>query len=202
MADISKEEGRMTIKQRQNLLAYLGYYVGNIDGSWGQLSKTATVAFQKDFGLKADGICGAETEKALKHAVAYGIDKKQEATEEPTDGDFWDGIKYWSREEFRCQCGGKYCNGFPAEPSEKLARLADDVRGHFGKPGHRSSGLRCKTWNAIQGGVANSKHLTGRALDFRIQGETSASVLAYVKTLPGVNCAYQIDSQHVHMDVL
>ena len=25
----------MTIKQRQNLLAYLGYYVGNIDGEWG-----------------------------------------------------------------------------------------------------------------------------------------------------------------------
>ena len=45
----------MTIKQKQNLLAYLGYYVGNIDGEWGTLSKTATTAFQKDFGLKADG---------------------------------------------------------------------------------------------------------------------------------------------------
>jgi hypothetical protein len=194
----------MTIKQKQHLLAYLGYYVGNIDGAWGTLSKTATVAFQKDFGLTADGICGTETEKALTHAVAYGMPaKKQEATEEPTDGDFWDDIKYWSREEFRCQCGGKYCNGFPAEPSEKLVRLADDVRGHFGKPGHRSSGLRCKTWNALQPNSAtNSKHMYGKALDFRIQGETSASVLAYVKTLPGVNYAYQIDSQHVHMDVL
>ena len=46
----------MTIKQRQHLLAYLGYYVGNIDGQWGTLSKTATVAFQKDFGLTADGV--------------------------------------------------------------------------------------------------------------------------------------------------
>lgn len=25
----------MTIKQRQHLLAYLGYYVGNVDGVWG-----------------------------------------------------------------------------------------------------------------------------------------------------------------------
>ena len=195
----------MTIKQQQHLLAFLGYYGGAIDGIFGNGSKEACKAFQRGFfqdESKADGICGTETEKALKHAVAYGIDKKQEAPKEPTGGDFWDGIKYWSREEFRCQCGGKYCNGFPAEPSEKLVRLADDVRGHFGKTGHRSSGLRCKTWNAIQGGVANSKHLTGRALDFRIQGETSASVLAYVKTLPGVNYAYAIDSQHVHMDVL
>ena len=193
----------MTIKQRQNLLAYLGYYVGTIDGIWGNMSKVATKSFKKDFGgLTENDVCDDDTENALKHAVAYGIAKKQEATEEATSGDFWDGIKYWSREEFRCQCGGKYCNGFPEEPSEKLVRLADDVREHFGKPGHGSSGLRCKTWNAIQGGVANSKHLTGRALDFRIQDETSASVLAYVKTLPGVNYAYAIDSQHVHMDVL
>lgn len=193
----------MTIKQKQNLLAYLGYYVGNIDGEWGTLSKTATKAFQKDFGLNPNGVAGTETEKALKHAVCYGMPaKKQDTIEVPKSGDFWDGIKYWSREEFRCQCGGKYCNGFPAEPSEKLVRLAEQVRTHFGKPGHRSSGLRCKQWNAIQGGVSNSKHLTGKALDFRIEGKTAAQVLNYVNTLSGVNYAYAIDNQHVHMDVL
>lgn len=188
----------MTIKQKQALLFYLGYYVGNIDGSWGTLSKTATKAFQKDFGLEPDGVCGSQTEKALKHAVTYGIAKK---TEIVVKDDFWDDIKYWEREEFRCQCGGKYCDGFPAEPSEKLVRLADNVRGHFGKPGHRSSGLRCKKWNAIQGGVSNSRHLSGKALDFRIEGKTSAQVLDYVLKLPGVRYAYAIDSKHVHMDV-
>ena len=195
----------MTIKQRQHLLAYLGYYVGNIDGEWGTLSKTATKAFQKDFGLNPDGICGTETEKALKYSVAYGINKKVETTttaDTVKTGTFWDDIKYWSREEFRCQCGGKYCNGFPAEPDEKLVRLAENVREHFGKPGHRSSGLRCSQWNAIQGGVSNSKHLYGKALDFRIDGKTSAQVLAYVNTLSGVNYAYAIDGKHVHMDVL
>lgn len=193
----------MTIKQKQNLLAYLGYYVGNIDGEWGTLSKTATKAFQQDFGLNADGICGPETEKALKHAVCYDMPaKKNEPIKVPASGDFWDGIKYWSREEFRCQCGGKYCNGFPAEPSEKLVKLAENVRIHFGKPGHRSSGLRCKTWNAMQGGVSNSKHMTGQALDFRIEGKTAAQVLTYINTLSGVNYAYAIDNQHVHMDVV
>lgn len=56
----------MTIKQQQHLLAYLGYYVGNVDGVWGTLSKTACKAFQKDFfqmDSKVDGICGSETEK-------------------------------------------------------------------------------------------------------------------------------------------
>ena len=58
----------MTIKQKQHLLAYLGYYVGNVDGVWGTLSKTATKSFQKDYfqmDSKVDGDCGAETEKAL-----------------------------------------------------------------------------------------------------------------------------------------
>lgn len=195
----------MTIKQRQHLLAYLGYYVGNIDGDWGILSKTACKAFQKDFGLDADGYGGTNTDKALTHAVAYGMPAKkvEETTETTTGGDFWAEIKYWSREEFRCQCGGKYCNGFPTEPDEKLVRLADNVRGHFGRPGHRSSGLRCPTWNSMQKGSAtNSKHRFGKALDFRIEGKTADQVLAYVKTLSGVNYAYKIDSQHVHMDVL
>lgn len=188
----------MTIKQKQNLLAYLGYYVGNIDGEWGTLSRTATQAFQRDFGLDPDGICGEKTEKALTHAVCYGMPAKEA---EETTGTFWDEIKYWSREEFRCQCGGKYCNGFPAEPDEKLVRLADNVRGHFGRTGHRTSGLRCPTWNSLQGGVSNSKHMYGKALDFRIEGKTSAQVLAYVYTLSDVNYAYAIDNQHVHMDV-
>jgi peptidoglycan hydrolase-like protein with peptidoglycan-binding domain len=193
----------MTNKQRQNLLAYLGYYVGEIDGVFGSGSREATKAFQRDFfqdESKADGICGSETEKALTHAVAYGMPAKKEET---TSGDFWAEIKYWSREEFRCQCGGKYCNGFPAEPDEKLVRLADNVRGHFGRTGHRSSGLRCPTWNSMQkGSVPNSKHQFGKALDLRIEGKTADQVLAYVNNLSGVNYAYKIDSQHIHMDVL
>lgn len=184
----------MTNKQKQHLLAYLGYYVGNIDGDFGTLSKTACKAFQKDFGLEADGVCGTQTEKALKHAVTYGIAKKE------TPAKKWVG-KYLSREEMRCQCGGKYCNGFPAEPDENLVLLADNVRGHFGRKLHRSSGLRCKTWNSIQGGVSNSRHMSGKALDFRIEGNSADKVLAYVKTLKGVRYAYKIDNDHVHMDV-
>ena len=49
----------MTIKQRQHLLAYLGYYVGTVDGDWGTLSKTACTAFQEDFGgIAVDGYGG------------------------------------------------------------------------------------------------------------------------------------------------
>lgn len=187
----------MTIKQKQNLLAYLGYYVGDIDGSWGTLSKTATKAFQKDFGLTVDGVCGEATEKALKHSVAYGISKKVETT---TSGDFWDGIKYFKRSEFACKCG-KYCNGYPAEPQEKLIKVADKVREHFGSPATVSSGLRCTTHNANVGGVSNSRHLSGKAMDFSIKGKTASQVLAYVQQQSDIRYAYAIDNSYVHMDI-
>ena len=64
----------MTVKQRQHLLAYLGYYVGTVDGDWGSGSRAACTAFQKDFGgITVDGHGGRETDKALKHAVAYDM---------------------------------------------------------------------------------------------------------------------------------
>lgn len=189
----------MTIKQKQHLLAYLGYYEGDIDGKWGNLSKTATVAFQKDVGLTADGVCGEATEKALKQAVANGISKNTETT---TSGDFWDGIKYFKRTEFKCKCGNVYCNGYPAEPEEKLVKVADKVREYFGSPATVSSGLRCKQHNANVGGVSNSRHLSGKAMDFSIKGKTASQVLAYVKQQSDIRYAYAIDSNYVHMDIL
>ncbi len=189
----------MTNKQRQHLLAYLGYYVGNVDGIWGTLSKTACKAFQKDFGLDADGYGGTDTDKALTHAVAYGISKKEETT---TSGDFWKDIKHFDRKEFKCKCGNVYCNGYPAEPEEKLVRVADKVREHFGSYATVSSGLRCTKHNANVGGVSNSRHLTGKAMDFCIKGKTASQVLAYVQQQSDIRYAYAIDSQFVHMDIL
>ena len=184
-----------------------GYYEGKVDGDWGRLSREATVAFQKAFGgLDPDGICGENTEKALKHAVAYGIDKpeedpKEEIKEPAKSGDFWDEIKYFKRSEFKCKCGNIYCNGYPAEPQEKLVRVADRVREHFGAVATVSSGLRCTRHNANVGGVANSRHLTGKAMDFCIAGKTAAQVLAFVQKQPGIRYSYAIDSNFVHMDI-
>ena len=191
----------MTIKQRQHLLAYLGYYVGNVDGDWGSGSRDACTAFQKDANITPDGYGGPETDNTLKKAVANDLIKPEPVPEEGTSGTFWDGIKYWTREEFRCQCGGKYCNGFPAEPDRVLVELLDDVREHFGRPGHRSSGLRCKTWNAIQNGVATSRHQYGKAMDFRIEGQTAAQVLEYLYVHASTHYAYDIDGTYVHVDV-
>ncbi len=189
----------MTDKQKQNLLAYLGYYGGEIDGKFGSMSTDATKAFQTDYfqdESKVDGKVGPETEKALKHAVTYGMPAKNEPES------FWDGIKYFDREEFRCKCGGKYCDGFTAEPAKKLVKLADRVREHYGVPMIVSSGVRCKTHNANVGGDENSRHMCGLAMDFCIEGKSADEVLEYVWKQPETRYAYKIDANYVHMDVL
>lgn len=193
----------MTVKQIQHLLAYLGYYVGSIDGVWGAGSKTACKAFQQDFGgITVDGIAGVETQKALKHAVAYGIEKTvTEVTEETeTTGTFWDEIKYFTPDEpfIRCPCGK--CAG--ELPEEKLMRLADKVRDQAGVPMIPTSTVRCAAHNAAVGGVYNSRHLFRRAMDFYLKGWSAQKTLALVKQQPEVAYAYAIDDSAVHMDVL
>lgn len=194
----------MTIKQIQCLLAYLGYDSGEIDGVNGKNTQAAVRAFQSQEGLAVDGIAGAKTQAALKDAVANGRFKADElpSSGHPPDktGTFWDEIQYFTREEFRCQCGGKYCNGFPAEPQELLLRQADRLRKTVG-PMRLSSGLRCKTHNAEVGGVSNSRHLSGKAMDFCVTGKTSAQLLAEIKKLPKIRYAYAINANYVHMDI-
>ena len=49
----------MTIKQKQALLSYLGYYDGQLDGLWGENSQRATIDFQRDYQMESvDGLFG------------------------------------------------------------------------------------------------------------------------------------------------
>lgn len=194
----------MDNKQRQHLLAYLGYYKMKVDGDWGSGSREACKAFQRDRNLTPDGYGGPDTDKQLRYAVYNGLEKTEPVVEDinvPTTETFWDHIRYWSREEFRCRCGGKYCNGFPAEPNQTLVELVDDIRHKAGRPGIPSSGLRCPTWNSIQGGVENSDHCKGKALDFSIEGMSGEQLLTLAQSDPRTRYAYIIDGGWVHVDV-
>lgn len=191
----------MTVKQRQHLLAYLGYYSGAIDGDWGGGSRSACMAFQKNFGgIAVDGLGGQETDEALKQAVAKDLFK--DISREEAAGTFWDEIEHFTREEFRCKCGGKYCQGFPAEPKEALVRIADQLRKNLGVPVRVVSGLRCPTWNRLQGGVENSQHMYGEAADIYAAGCSQAQVEAELDRIGGVRYHYPIaGSSNVHFDI-
>ena len=79
--------------------------------------------------------------------------------------------------------------------------LADRVRQHFDNAVLISSGVRCQLHNAAVGGVSNSRHLTGKAMDFRVLGNTADRVLAFVQLQPELRYAYAIDETYVHMDI-
>lgn len=197
----------MTIRQVQALLDYLGYEPGPIDGMDGANTQDAVRAFQRAEGLTVDGVAGVQTEKALLDAVANGRvykppDEVASGDKTASDGpSWWADIRYFKRTEpyIACSCGK--CGGFPAEPDEKLMRLADAVREAAGKPMIPTSTVRCKAHNAEVGGVWNSRHLLGHAMDFHIPGLTAGQVLAIVRQQQNVVYSYAIDAQHVHMDI-
>lgn len=190
----------MTTIQKQCLLAYFDCLSpDDIDGIWGPQSAKATVELQRKLDIFDDGVWGDQTDAAVREHIYSGEDLPEEPEK---TGPYWDHIRYWSREEWRCQCGGKYCNGFPAEPDQTLVELVDDIRHELGAPGHRSSGLRCQIHNQNEGGVWNSRHLYGKALDFYIEGVSGAKLLATAQNDPRTNYAYIIGSgPYVHVDV-
>lgn len=186
----------MTIEQKQCLLYYLGYYTGAIDGVWGEQSKGATVKFQHAYGLKEDGVFGSGTEEKILSVI---YNKTQPTVSTTQSKDWWDEIEYFDRSEFACKCGK--CGGYPQEPKEKLIKVADRVRKHFGKPATVSSGVRCSQHNTNVGGVSNSRHLSGKAMDFSVQGIGGNTLLAYVQKQPEIRYAYVIEGNWVHMDI-
>lgn len=231
----------MTIKQKQWQLYYLGYYGGEIDGIWGAGSKAATVSFQKDNSLDADGIFGTQTIaksteiiKAIQKVITdgkiaidglagletkdatvrwqaehgltpdgiAGVNTRAKITEESADedDDWWRNIRYFSRKEFACKCG-RYCDGYPAQMHRGVVELADRAREELKGAGFVSSGLRCPQHNANVGGVSDSRHLSGKAIDLRIEGKSAKQTLAWAQKQPDVRYAYAIDAYYVHMDI-
>lgn len=229
----------MTIKQKQWQLYYLGYYGGQIDGIWGTKSKAATVRFQKDNGLDADGIFGPLTVAKSKEVITAiqkeitdgklaidglagretkdatvqwqaahdlnpdgiaGVKTRAKIQEVADDVGWWADIRYFVPKEFACKCG-RYCDGYPAQMQRSVVELADRARTELKGVGFVSSGLRCPRHNADVGGVSNSRHLNGKAIDLRIEGKSAKQTLAWVQKQSEVRYAYAIDANYVHMDV-
>jgi len=163
-----------------------------VDGLAGNKTKAATMEYQKKNGLTPDGIAGPLTRAKINSGVVV---------KPMSDEEFWKTIKYFKKTEFKCKCGGKYCTGYPAELDQDLIKVAERIREHFGAACVVSSGVRCTTHNANVGGITNSRHKQGKAMDFCIKGKTANQVIAFVKKQPEIRYTYVIDSLYVHMDV-
>ena len=154
------------VKKLQQLLNKHGFNLA-VDGIIGNDTINAIKSIQSKKGLKVDGIAGANTIKALGGTSTSSLSTVN-----------WDKVKYFKKSEFKCQCGGKYCNGYPAEMSSKLIDILEKLRKYFGKPVTITSGLRCSKHNTAVGGVSNSMHQYGKAADIYIAGVDRAKIKA------------------------
>lgn len=187
----------MTTKQRQNLLAYLGYYSGDIDGIYGQQTKAAVEDFQEAFGgISVDGLAGDETDKALRHAVAYGMPEevadKMSATASadaeqylqsdgcyhiPRGVDVQLSKNLWAH-EIHCQGNGCCRESIISKQMVEMFQLIRDDYGdsiEIAQAG--GSGYRCSIHNSEVGGAYASLHMTGNALDLHCRDKEKLLVV-------------------------
>lgn len=145
-------------------------------------NKGGIESFQRKFMARKsdiDGIYGTNTDNTLRTV--------------------WNVYKYtknFEPKEFRCECGGRYCCGYPSYMKMHELTLIQDIRDHWGRPVTVTCGLRCKTYNKkLNGSITNSKHLTGQAIDFYQQGVTDTlanrkKALKWIKTRPFFTYGY------------
>ena len=148
----------------------------------GAYNKTNIKKFQRTAFTRAkdiDGVYGVDTDRALRH---------------------WYNVRFYSKdfkpEEFRCECGGRYCTGYPSYMKRvELANL-QAIRDHYKRPMTVTCGLRCAPYNrSLAGSIQNSKHLTGYACDFNMNGVTESiaqrkAAIKWIKKLPNHHYSY------------
>ena len=170
----------LSVRTRQTYLKALGFYTGNIDGSAGPLTKKAYKALQDKYFVREkdkDGLYGNNTEKLLINA--YYVKKY---------------TKNFTVDEFKCDCGGKHCTGYPTILDAQLLMNLQNVRDKVGAT-TITSGMRCtKHNNSLAGSSKTSRHLSGKALDIynaRTRTETGRKeIMNYVKGLKGHRYTY------------
>lgn len=162
----------LTTEQRKKFFKALGL---------GEYNKTNIKKLQKKYmrSKDVDGIYGTDTDKVLRHV--YNVKTY---------------TKNFAPEEFKCECGGRYCTGYPSFMKPVELQNLQKIRDHYGKPMTVTCGLRCKTYNnKLRGSIGNSKHLTGYATDFYMKGVTDTlanrkKAIAWIKKLPNHNYTY------------
>ena len=206
----------MTMTRLQMNLKFLRLYSGEIDGIKGTQTINAIKAFQKENNLAVDGIAGQKTIDSLRNQI-IDIQKQLGVTPdgvagpetitsfnnkvESLYGKSWDAIKHFKKSEFTCKCGCGL-NNIQLE----VVKIADEVREHFGNPAIVTSGTRCSKHNAEVGGVANSRHLKGKAIDMYVQNVSWYDLLKYLRGLEQkgkIRYCYHINnSDCCHFDIL
>lgn len=162
----------ISVERRKEIMAAIGY----------EYSEEGIKKLQSDYMARksdVDGKWGPNTENCA--LTVYYVKKH---------------TKNFKPKEFMCECGGRYCCGYPDYMKPEELVHIQTIRDHYGRPITITSGLRCKGWNKhLNGSVENSGHLKGFALDFYQRGVTDTvdnrkKSIEYMESLPNHKFSY------------
>ena len=149
----------LAVEKRKAYFKKLGY---------GEYNAANIKKLQKDYLREkdVDGIYGLNTDRLLRHVYNCSL------------------VPDFEPKEFRCTCGR--CTGYPTYMKQVELKHIQKIRDHYKKPLIITSALRCSYENSRVGGVTNSGHLRGYAVDFYMAGVTDTvahrtAALAWIK---------------------
>lgn len=128
------------------------------------------------------------TEQELRSAINSAMDSYFQTTAQKS---------HFSAAELMCPC----CGAGADKMSPNMLQMAEEIRHENGdKPMIVSSAYRCKKHNAEIGGVPNSHHLYGQAMDVHINGVPAANIVLQA-IRRGSPDAYPINANWAHISV-
>lgn len=128
------------------------------------------------------------TEKELRIAISSALDSYFSTVAQKS---------HFSAAELMCPC----CGVGADKMSPNMLQMAEEIRAeNGGKPMIVSSAYRCAKHNAEVGGVANSHHLYGQAMDVHINGVPASTIVEQAKRI-GSPDAYAMNANWAHISV-
>lgn len=170
----------------QSLLKLGRFYQGKVDGTWGGQTKSAFIEFKKAAYLEYPSTLGKTTVTSLLELAGKAI--------HPVPKDSWNSAKdsqnlklpsgkavivtdrifgssFFTWGEATAKGTRKPADSQVVTQIIKLAQYLDRIRGLFdSRPIHITSWYRPVEVNRAVGGVSNSTHILGSAVDFTVEG--------------------------------
>lgn len=185
------------IKDLENMLYFLGHDVV-VSGKFDKKDRAGVMAIQKKHKPKSyrkyKGIIDGPTWDTIKYYYKKKKNKKRYFFQNMDGSLNWKTIERhgFKKIEFKCHCGGRYCNGYPHSIDPNIIYVAIKLRRKFGEI-EITSGERCSKWNSLQSGSSStSTHMLGKAIDFVvISGKHNKStIINYCYKLKHVKYSY------------
>lgn len=103
---------------------------------------------------------------------------------------------YFTEDEFKCKCG---CG---MDVTQEVKDLCNKARERAGIPFRITSGARCKSHNAKVGGVADSAHTKGLAVDIAFSsGSDTYKIVQSLMSLNIERIGISFPSSFIHFDI-